>query len=544
MNSSVKSTIQTVESMVERGQREQAFATIKEGLRYYPREARLWYWLARCVENPAHASDALRRALQFDPSLEEAQELFVWIQTGGDPAQWVPASENTPPPSTPSPSQWSLLSELGDADEDEEEQVEVRATAPQRTAAPRKEEFAFLAEMENQLPTATLMATPGLEAAPITEAGLWQRAYAFIGQPDDEMFLPEPPRGRFSFSDVPPSPVQDIPVRNTLTPLSTDQVNLLIEEEEKPKKISKVAPAKNQPPKIKREQKERRGTNSGNSVRRVLIPFALLALLGILGWGIVRFDLTPAAVRDVNPAVATGVAEAHLRVAPPPTPFPAASWLNEAADNRYANRITQSEGFLRQGIASEPENLIARFILSDILREQPGLEAEALSVAEEAATRVTTIEERAYAAQAVVWAIAAQPEIGPDDLAVAQVAAEQAAALVPNSPHAQWARAMYAALVGNAAEAESAASLAASLDTSLSAYPAVANARQAEVAYRAGHWELAIQLYEQALRDVDYVPWRAQLILILQANGRAEEAITHLAALRAADPDHPLLQGE
>jgi hypothetical protein len=538
MNSSVKSTIQAIEGMVERGNRDQAFNAIKEGLRYYPREARLWYWLARCVDNTAHASDALRRALQFDPSFEEAQELFVWIQTGGDPTQWVPASETAPAPVTPSPSQWSLLNELGGGEEEEDEYP--TSTPPGNpTPAPRKEEFAFLAEMENQLPTATL-ATPGLEAAPVTESSLWQRAYAFIGEPEDERFLPEPPRGRFSFSDVPPSPVQDIPVRNTLTPLSTDQVNLLIEEEEKPKKANKAAPTKSQTPKTKRE----RTRTSSNSVRRILVPLAVLASLGILGWAVLRFDATPAAVRDLHPAVATGVAEAYLRVAPPPTPFPTVSWLSEVADNRYANRITQSEGFLRQGIASEPDNLIARFVLSDVLREQEGLEAESLVVAQEAADRVQTLEERAYAAQALVWAIAAQPEIGPDDLASAQVAAEQSAALVPNSPHAQWARAMYAALVGNTSEAESAASLAASLDTSLSAYPAVAKARQAEVAYRAGQWELAVQLYEQALRETDYVPWRANLIEILQENDRDAEAISHIAALRAIDPEHPILQGE
>lgn len=544
MNSSVKSIIQSVEGMVGRGQRDQAFNTIKDALRYYPRDARLWYWLARCVENPAHASDALRRALQFDPSLEEAQEFFVWIQTGGEPMQWAPSMEE--PPATPDPvtPQWSLLNELGgDDEEDEEYGVDGTLTLPNTSVpAVRKEEFAFLAEMESQLPTATLTTAAVAESESLSESGLWQRAYAFIGDPEDERFMPEPPRGRFSFSDVPPSPVQDIPVHNSLAPLSTDQVNLLIGEEEKPKKAAKATPLKKQPPP---KTRERIAPSAGTApLRRLLVLVVVVAVVGTLGWALFRFDLTPTAVRDLHPIVATSVAETHLRVAPAPTAFPAPSWLTEATDNRYANRITQSEGFLRQGIASEPDNLIARFMLSDVLREQAGLESESLTVAEEAAGRVRTIEERAYAAQALVWAIAAQPDIGADDLALAQVTAEQAVAEVPNSPHAQWARAMYAALTGNAGEAENAASLATTLDASLSSRPAIAKARQAEVAYRAGHWELAIQLYEQALQEIDYVPWRANLIVILRENGEEERALSHLATLRATDPEHPLLESE
>ena len=96
MNSSVKSIIQSIEELVDRDQRDRAFHTIKDALRYYPRDARLWYWLARCVTDPAHAGDALRRALQFDPTLDEAQDLYIWVQTGGDPTRWSPS----PIPST------------------------------------------------------------------------------------------------------------------------------------------------------------------------------------------------------------------------------------------------------------------------------------------------------------------------------------------------------------------------------------------------------------------------------------------------------------
>lgn len=541
MNSSVKSILQSVEGMIERGQRPQAFNTIKDALRYYPRDARLWYWLARSVDNAAHAGDALRRALQFDPTLDEAQEMYVWIQTGGEPAHFVP-SQTPAVVATPPPSQWSLLSELGGVEEDEEDEPNFYTDSS--SSSPSKEEFAFLAEMENQLPTETLMAAPVEADSPTTENALWERAYSFIGFPNDESFLPEPPRGRFSFTDVPPSPVQDIPVRNTLAPLSPEQVNLLIEEEEKPKKIAKAAPAtKSIPSKKVRDQQQFSATL--HSLRRLLVFVGIVVVFGGLGWLLFRYDMTPAAVRDIHPVLATSVAETHLRVAPVPTAFPAPTWLSEEVPaNRYANRITQAEGFLRQGVASEPDNLIARFVLSDILREQSGLEAESLTVAEEAATDVRTLEERAYAAQAIVWAIAAQPEIGPDDLALAQVTAEQAVQEVPNSPHAQWARAMYAALIGNSAEAENAAGLAATLDSSLRSRPAVAQARRAEVAYRSGQPEVAVQLYEQALQEMDYIPWRANLIRILQEMGRDEQAMFHLSALRTLDPDHPLLSEE
>ncbi len=540
MNSSVKSILQSVEGMVERGQRPQAFNAIKDALRYYPRDARLWYWLARSVDNSAHAGDALRRALQFDPTLDEAQEMYVWIQTGGEPAQFVPAQASTVA-ATPSPSQWSLLSELGGVDDEEEEEGDVYT--PPVPSAQRKEEFSFLAEMESQLPTQTLMATPAMTDAPVTENSLWERAYDFIGFPEDDAFMPEPPRGSFAFTDAPPSPVQDIPVRNSLAPLSSEQVNLLIEEEEKPKKAARTTPiAKPATPKKVRER--RQPSAAAHSLRRFLLLAGVVVVVGGLGWALFRFDMTPAAVRDLHPVIATSVAETHLRVAPAPTAFPAPNWLSaEVPDNRYANRITQAEGFLRQGVASEPDNLVARFVLSDILREQPGLETEALTVAQEAAEQVRTLEERAYAAQAVVWAIAAQPEIGPEDLALAQVTAEQAVQEVPNSPHAQWARAMYAALSGNSGEAENAAGLAATLDSSLYSRPAVAKARQAEVAYRSGQSELAVQLYEQALQEIDYIPWRAALIEVLQEMGREEQALFHLSALRTLDPDHPLLAG-
>jgi tetratricopeptide (TPR) repeat protein len=321
---------------------------------------------------------------------------------------------------------------------------------------------------------------------------LWQRAITFVGKPPTEEValvgaagapvtpLVQKPPGAISSLRQSAPPIQ----ASTRESAATKKV-----VRERAEKLPRVAL-----------------TTRQKALRRNLVLLGLLAALGVSGWLALRFDMTPDSVRATHPFVATRVAEAHLRVAPQPTPFALNNWMRDATSNRYANRILPAAALLRQGIATEPDNLTARFMLSDILRDDPGT--------------VT-------ASQAI------------PDMSLAQVAAQQAASDVPDSPHAQWARAMYAALAGDAAEANRAAELAADLDSSRS--PATVKARRAEIAQRLGATEEAIQLYESALLETDYVPWRAEVVRLLRSIGRDEEVEFHLSALRAADPDHPLV---
>jgi hypothetical protein len=315
-----------------------------------------------------------------------------------------------------------------------------------------------------------------------------------------------------------------------------------------PAQISAVDARAGRTQSAKKERKSESRRPSGNrdqrkplspaqkSLRRTGITLFFVGFLTLAGLVLLRYDMTPETVRVLHPVVGTQVAEAHLRLAPAPTAFPVNNWMRDATNNRYENRIVGAAGLLRQGIVTEPDNLEAQFMLSDILREQPETAGESLSIAQQAASQVTNLEERAYAAQALVWAIAAQPA---PDVPLAEAVAGQAVMDVPNSPHAQWARAMAAAMTGNAGEAHNAAALASKLDSGLP--PAVAKARRAEIAQRLNEPEEAIQLYESALAEVDYVPWRAQVIVLLRSIGRGPEAALHLEALQTADPDNPLL---
>lgn len=532
MIASVKTIVQSVESLIRRGKRDQARKALTDALKQYPREALLWYWMARCLPKQDQALDALRRALQYDPSLEEAQELFVWVQTGGNPTEWESASE-VAPAAPPPASTWSLLSELGDDD------VPFEPPSTPVTSAP--ETLSLLEEMESQNPSVTspYYGMGMADSAPTTEESLWNRATYFIGEPLEEPIIAmEPPRGQFSFADAPPSPAESIPVRNSLSPLTAEQVNTLIAEEEKPK--GKAKPAKPAPVREEKVKVKTPPSPTMKSLRSLLTLAAIVGVILLILWATLRFNLLPESVVNASPMIATPVSDLHLRLSPPPTPFPASDWIAEAQDNRMNNRLTQAEGLLAQGVASDPNNLLAKVMLSEVLREEPGKEADALAVAEDAFASVSTLEERALAAEALVWAIARQPQ---PDVARAQVAAEQAAAEVPNSPHAQWARAMSAALLGNTGEAESAATLAAALDTSLPA--SVKAARQAEVMQRAGNADLAAQLYEKAINDLNYVPWRVQFIAVLRAIEadpvNSPRIMEQLSEIRTADPDNPIL---
>lgn len=578
--------IQEGRRLLQRGDRAGARTLLTQSVRRFPKESELWYWLARSLDDPDHARDALQRALKLDPTFQQARTYLAELDgegpTSGPPPPELfpfatppappvadpispgdadlsivpPAAEPIEPPeaspATPEPNgtQWTFLEELtGAGGAAAQVDAEPAPAAAEAEEADEGTTWAFLEELEGDfsqdgaggtLPRAAserggarVVEDPSLDpdAPPVSEGELWRRAEAFLDSstpaampppqglaiesvalaPEQEPSLPPiaavslapapsaPERGSFSFLDAPPSPVATLPVRNSLPPLTAEQILEAANGAAAPKA-------------------ERAGRQSGPR-RRLLPVLLLLAILAVLA----------------ATALASGaIGRLPFGTTARATPFPAPAWVQEAQAARYANDFATAESVLREGLASTPDEVVGQVALSQLLRDQVGREGEAVAVAEEALGGVRNLDERALAAEAFVWTMArqAQPDVGR-----MLASAEQAATETPQSPHAQWARALAAAVEGDSDVARETALLAGRLAPIEEA--AQSAAKEAEVLARVGDGEAAVQDYERALETVDYVPWRIALVRLLRELGRAEEAETHLTQLRALAPDDP-----
>ncbi len=300
----------------------------------------------------------------------------------------------------------------------------------------------------------------------------------------------------------------------------------------------KAAPAATpRKPRAPREPKAPRKLGTLGKV--VLSLLGVVVVSGLLWLGLRNAEqLIPASVLADNPAFATAIIAAQLRAGPRPTPLPQPAWMEQAQAARYGNEPERAESVLRTILDEEPSNVVALAAMSDLLREQPGREAEALEMAQRAQEVVRTLPERALAAEAFAWAAAAQPT---PDVGLIVASGEQAAAETPASPHAQWARAVGSVLNGEMAMAQEAASLATSL--SQDTLPGETAAKRAALAGMMGQQEEMAKQYETALEGTDYVPWRVALVRALRALGRPDEAQAHLDHLLQIAPDDPAVQG-
>jgi tetratricopeptide (TPR) repeat protein len=317
--------------------------------------------------------------------------------------------------------------------------------------------------------------------------------------------MPAPERTASSFLDAPPAaaaattPARNSFVSSTAEQMPRDTEAALAEEEEADSEaVDKV---------------------DGSRRRRLPLPVTIVLLLVAL-----------------SGAVWLGMRYAAPLVSGPPraTPFPLPEWVQQAREAQYANDSEEAETLLTEGLDENPGHVAGLVALSHLLRDEVGREAEALTAAEEALANVSNFEERALAAEAFVWTMAHQ---GQPDLGRMLVSGEQAAAETPRSPHAQWALAMAAAVEGNTERAREAAQLAARLAPA--GEEAQSAAKLGAVYARMGDGEAAVEQYEQAVEQVDYVPWRVALVRVLQELERTEEAEAQLEHLRAIAPEHP-----
>lgn len=490
--------------------------------------------------------------LSLDWLMDEGEVEADFVIEAGEVA--APVSTPDTPPADES---WSFLAELEGGSE-RSPSVTAAPPPPATPAAPLEEHgWSFLDELETASgsgsPKAATQAAPGPPPA-LTEESLWHRAEQILGPVPAHLTnnasIPQkivPPRGVFTFQDVPPSPAASLPVRNSLLPLTRAQVEAALQAPAPApaKGTGKEAKAKAEPKETKGKKetapKAEKAPRRGGGLGRLLVPLVVLALVGAALWFALRNDLIPEQVKSANPAVATQIAALQSRLSPGPTPLPRPDWLATAETARYANRVGEAEQILRDSLAGEPSSVAGLIALSDLLRERPGREGEGLAVAEQALAAVTSVDERAWASEAFVWAMAVQPQ---PDLGRALASAEQALAETPRSPHAHWSRAMAAALEGNAelARTESAQAIALSSPPSPSG---VWDARQAEIAARLNDPALAAQLYEKALQTADYVPWRVALVRVLRTLQTPEAPATaefHLNHLRTIAPDDPAVQ--
>lgn len=477
-----------------------------------------------------------------------------------------------PPPHQP-PSQedegssWSFLEELSEDDLYIEPQAE---SMPEEASQPASSGSSFLEELQEDNQGTSLEgekaasasaspwdfltddlvssniegtdpAAPPLSAPEnafgISEDELWRRAQAFIGDVKlPESLSPENQaaqgakieRGAFTFSDAPPSLAAQLPVRSDLPPLTEEQIKAALGAE----------PAEDKADKQEKAPKQAKPRRGGRLLGCLLLLILLPVVFGSLGWYLLRGSFYPTSLEEVNPElISTQVAELQIRyLTTAATPIPAPDWVGEAQELRYQNNFAEAEARLRAGLEAEAGNSIGLATLSDLLRERLGREGEALSLAQEASAAATTAEERARASESYVWALAhqAQPDVGQ-----ALASAEQALEETPESPHTFWALAMARALAGNADGSREALISASALSEEVQA-GAVA-AQEAEVYARMGELEEAVALYERALRDTDYIPWRVELVKI-ERKLEHPDSQTHLDHLREIAPDDPAVQ--
>jgi tetratricopeptide (TPR) repeat protein len=374
----------------------------------------------------------------------------------------------------------------------------------------------------------------------ISEDELWRRAQAFIGDVKlPESLSPENQaaegakieRGAFSFSDAPPSLAAQLSVRSDLAPLTEEQIKAALG----------VEPAEDKADKQEKAPKQAKPRRGGRLLGCLLLLILLPVVFGSAGWYLLRGSFYPTSleeVREVNPElISTQVAELKVRyLTTAATPIPAPDWVGEAQELRYQNNFAEAEERLRTELEAEAGNVIGLATLSDLLRERPGGEGEALALAQEASAAATTAEERARASESYVWALAhqAQPDVGQ-----ALASAEEALEETPESPHAFWALAMARALAGNADGSREALLSASALSEEVQA-GAVA-AQEAEVYARMGELEEAVALYEDALQETDYIPWGVELVKIKRQLEHPDSQ-THLDHLREIAPDDPAVQ--
>jgi tetratricopeptide (TPR) repeat protein len=583
--------IKEARHLLQQGDREGARVLLTQAVRRFPKESELWYWLARSLDNREHAIDALHRALRLDPTFTEATTYLAELESGtdstfeaeqeeeppivlappvtgpisgGDPDPFLlppiiaPEEQQLSPltdePPTPTPaettsSDWSFLEELTGAG------VSTFRREPVASAPVEEDEgetdWALLRELEGDFGQPTREegfsrtgsnrstsrprssgydASLDPDAPPLPADELWRRVDTFIGgaavavapaaafsmqgvavaetlqEPyaPARQAMPTPERTASSFLDAPPAAAATTPMRNSFAPPMPEQMprdtEALPEEEVE-------------------SDSEAMDDAAGSRRRRLPLPVTIALLLLALS-GLVWLGMRYAAPLISGP--------------PRATPFPAPEWVQQAREAQYANDFEEAETILTEGLDENPGNVAGLVALSHLLRDEVGREAEALVAAEEALANVSNFEERALAAEAFVWTMARQTQ---PDLGRMLASGEQAAAETPRSPHAQWALAMAAAVEGDATKAREAAELAARLAPA--GEEAQSAAKLGALYARMGDGEAAVEQYEQAAEQVDYVPWRVALVRVLQGLERTEEAEAQLEHLRATAPEHP-----
>lgn len=490
-------------------------------------------------------------------------------QDSGAPAQqtW---QENPPPESEGGEDEWAFLREI--SDEGPVMADEPAPVAPQEPewdeaeAQGGAEHWSFLDELEEEVQSVAPAAPDAqyagadvawelLESVPEelsreqVEEELWRRAELLIG-PSPHPVAPSPvavpeeiyqgggpaapvyevPPGpeQFSLMAVEPSAAASISLRNSLSPLSREQIEGMLTLQAQPNGSGEEAAP------LVRAERSATARWLTRGLLILLIPLALIAA----GWLALQRseDWLPASVR-ANAPVATAIAEARLRSVPRPTPMPSPDWVREAHDARLANDPVAAEATLQEGLQADAESVAGWAEYALLLRDLPGRTGDATEASRAAIGAATTLEERALAVEAFAWVVAAG---GSEGVAEALAGAEQAALLTPRSPHAQWARAIALARSGEATAATQAASLAAFLSSRAAA--AENAARLAEVSAAAGQPEQAVSLYRQALAAVDHVPWRVALVGQLRAAGLEAETEAEISYLLENWADHPLVQ--
>jgi tetratricopeptide (TPR) repeat protein len=584
--------IKEARHLLQQGDREGARALLTQAVRRYPKESELWYWLAHSLDNREHAIDALHRALRLDPTFTEAATYLAELRastdstfedeqeeeppiilappvtgpiSGGDPDPFLlppittteeqrpsPPADEPPAPTPPetTSSDWSFLEELTGAG------VSTFRREPVASAPVEEDEgetdWALLRELEGDFGQPTREegfprtgsnrstsrprslgydALLDPDAPPLPADELWRRVDTFIGgaavavapvaafsmqgvavaETLQEPYapvrqaMPALERTASSFPDAPPAAAATIPARNSFSPLVPEQ--LLSDTEETLYEEETEADS------------EAVDEAVGSRRRRLPLPIMIVLLLVALS-GFAWLGMRYAAPLISGP--------------PRATPFPAPEWVQEAQEAQYANAYEEAETILTEGLDENPGHVVGLVALSHLLRDEVGREAETLAAAEEALANVSNFEERALAAEAFVWAMARQSQ---PDLGRMLASGEQAAAETPRSPHAQWALAMAAALEGDATKARAAAELAARLAPE--GEEAQSAAKLGAVYARMGDGEAAVGQYEQAVEQVDYVPWRVALVRLLQELERTEEAEAQLEHLRGIAREHP-----
>jgi hypothetical protein len=441
--------VEEARHLLDRGNREKARRLLGHAVRHAPYEAEIWYWLARALDERDQIEEALRRALRYDPELQEAQAYLNDLQADEEEPEldlrWLLDDEDAPAPA-------------GDPEVQPEAGTLQEQQTREQPLAGLHDEWSLLDELEQ------LSAEPAgqevLAETPLpTEEELWDRALALFKKASTLLAEGPPPARTVQPEDGVTLGEETVASGTAHDPAAATPV-----------------PARPRPGSIR-------------LMARMIGLMLALAALGVAGWFVLQnaHELLPARLLEANPALATTIVEAQIRTAPRPTPLPAPAWVQQAQTARYDNRPEQAEALLLQGLADDPQNVRALAMLSDMYRELPGGEEAALAIAQQALDSVRTLPQRALAAEAFAWAILVQPE-PEEELAMAR--AEQAVAETPRSPHSYWALAAAAALEGEAASADDAMTLAAQLSPRWES--AVTLARQGELLTRLGQLDRAV----------------------------------------------------